>query len=64
VRGRLGHSGGVVAEAGASLNYEATGREALGGERAGEAWARTMELTGGPELPGRGSGTRGREASR
>jgi hypothetical protein len=40
VRGRLGHSGGVVAEAGASLNGEATGREALGGERAGEAWAR------------------------
>jgi hypothetical protein len=40
VRGLLGHSGGVVAEAGASLNGEATGREALGGERAGEAWAR------------------------
>jgi hypothetical protein len=40
VRGRLGHSGGVVAEAGASLIGEATGREALGGERAGEAWAR------------------------
>jgi hypothetical protein len=28
VRGRLGYSGGVVAEAGASLNGEATGREA------------------------------------
>jgi hypothetical protein len=40
VRGRLGHSGGVVAEAGASLNGEATGHEALGGERADEAWAR------------------------
>jgi hypothetical protein len=53
VRGRLGHSGGVVAEAGASLNGEATGREALGGERAGEAWARMTELTGGPEVPGR-----------
>jgi hypothetical protein len=64
VRGRLEHSGGVVAEAGASLNGEATGREALGGERAGEAWARTTELTGGPELPGRGSGARGMEASR
>jgi hypothetical protein len=64
VRGRLGHSGGVVAEAGASLNGEATGREALGGERAGEAWARTTELTGGLELPGRGSGARWRGSSR
>jgi hypothetical protein len=64
VRGRLGHSGGVVAEAGASLNGEATGREALGGEHACEAWERTTKLTGGPELPGRGSGARGREASR
>jgi hypothetical protein len=63
VRGRLGHSGGVVAEAGASLNGEATGREALGGERAGEAWARMTELTGGPEVPGRGSGARGKESS-
>jgi hypothetical protein len=27
VRGRLGHSGGVVAEAGASFNGEATGRD-------------------------------------
>jgi hypothetical protein len=50
VRGRLGHSGGVVAEVGARLNGEATGREGLGGERVGEAWARTTELTGGPEL--------------
>jgi hypothetical protein len=69
VRGRLGHSGGVVAEVGARLNGEATGREGLGGERVGEAWARTTELTGGPELsaeaqargagpprPGRGGG--------
>jgi hypothetical protein len=39
VRGWLGYSGRVVADAGASLNGEATGREALGGERAGEAWA-------------------------
>jgi hypothetical protein len=64
VRGRLGHSGGEVAEAGASLNSVATGREAIGGERAGEAWARTTELTCGPELSGRGCGARGREASR
>jgi hypothetical protein len=46
------------------LNGEATGREGLGGGRAGEAWARTTKLTGGPELPRRGSGARGREASR
>jgi hypothetical protein len=39
VRGRLSHSAAVVAEGGASLNCEVTGREALGGERAGEAWA-------------------------
>jgi hypothetical protein len=39
VRGRLGYSGRVIAEAGASLNGEATGRETVGGERAGEAWA-------------------------
>jgi hypothetical protein len=38
-RGRLGYNGGVLAEVGASLNGEATGCEALGGERAGEAWA-------------------------
>jgi hypothetical protein len=63
VRGRLGHCGGVVAEAGASLNGEATGREVLGGEHASEAWVRMTKLTGGPELPGRGSGARGRESS-
>jgi hypothetical protein len=63
VRGRLGHCGGVVAEAGASLNGEAMGREVLGGEHASEAWVRMTELTGGPELPGRGSGARGRESS-
>jgi hypothetical protein len=39
VRGRLGYSGRVVTEAGASLNGEATGREALDGKRPGEAWA-------------------------
>jgi hypothetical protein len=38
VRGRLGYIGGVVAETGASLNGEATGREAIGDEHAGEPW--------------------------
>jgi hypothetical protein len=51
VRGRLGYSGGVVAEAGASVNGEATGREAVDGERAGDGMGRTMVLTGGPGLP-------------
>jgi hypothetical protein len=51
VRGRLGYSGGVVAEAGASVNGEATGREAVGGERAGDGLGGTMVLIGGPELP-------------
>jgi hypothetical protein len=51
VRGRLGYSGGVVAEAGASVNGEATGREAVGGERTGDGMGETMVLTGGPELP-------------
>jgi hypothetical protein len=51
VRGRLGYSGGVVAEAGASVNGEATGREAIGGERAGDGMGGTMVLTGGPGLP-------------
>jgi hypothetical protein len=64
VRGRLGHSGGVVAEAGASLNSEAMGHEALDGECAGEAWARMTELIGGPELPRRESGARGKESGR
>jgi hypothetical protein len=48
VRGRLGYSGGVVAEAGASVNGEATGREAVGGERAGDGMGWTMVLTGWP----------------
>jgi hypothetical protein len=52
VRGRLGYSGGVVAKAGASVNGEATGREAVGGERAGDGMGGTMVLTGGPGLPG------------
>jgi hypothetical protein len=51
VRGRLGYNGGVVAEAGASVNGEATGREAVGGERAGDGMGGTMVLTGGPGLP-------------
>jgi hypothetical protein len=51
VRGRLGYSGGEVAEAGASVNGEATGREVVGDERAGDGMGGTMVLTGGPELP-------------
>ena len=51
MRGRLGYSGGVVAEAGASVNGEATGREAVGGERTGDGMGGTMVLTGGPGLP-------------
>jgi hypothetical protein len=51
VRGWLGYSGGVVAEAGASVNGEATGREAVGGERACDGMGGTMVLTGGPGLP-------------
>jgi hypothetical protein len=51
VRGRLEYSGGVVAEAGASVNGEATGREAVDGKRAGDGMGETMVLTGGPELP-------------
>jgi hypothetical protein len=51
VRGRLGYSGGVVAEAGASVNGEATGREAVYGERAGDGMGGTMVLTSGPGLP-------------
>jgi hypothetical protein len=51
VRGRLGYSGGVFAEAGATVNGEATGREAVGGERVGDGMCGTMVLTGGPGLP-------------
>jgi hypothetical protein len=51
VRGWLGYSGGEVAEAGASVNGEATGREAVDGERAGDGMGETMVLTGGPGLP-------------
>jgi hypothetical protein len=35
----------------ASINGEATRRGALGGDRAGEGWAREKELTGGVGLP-------------
>jgi hypothetical protein len=51
VRRRLGYSGGVAAEAGASVNGEATGREAVGGEHAGDGMGGTMVLTGRPGLP-------------
>jgi hypothetical protein len=51
VRGRLGYSGGVVTEGGASINGEATGREAVGGECAGDGMGGTTVLTGGPGLP-------------
>jgi hypothetical protein len=51
VRGRLGYSGGEAAEAGASVNGEAMGREAVGGERADDGMGETMVLTGGPRLP-------------
>jgi hypothetical protein len=52
VRGWLGYSGGEIAEVGASVNGEATGREVVGGERAGDGMGWTMVLTGGPGLPG------------
>jgi hypothetical protein len=51
VRGRLGYYGGVVADAGASVNGEAMGREAVGGERAGDGMGGTKVLTSGPGLP-------------
>jgi hypothetical protein len=51
VRGRLGYCGEVVAEAGASVNGEATRREAVSGERAGDGMGGTKVLTGGPGLP-------------
>jgi hypothetical protein len=35
----------------ASINGEATRRAVLGGDRAGEGWAREKELTGGVGLP-------------
>ena len=61
MRGRLGHSGGVVAEGLESINGEATRRGVLGGDRAGEGWAREKELTGGVGLPVREGRARERE---
>jgi hypothetical protein len=50
VRGRLGYSGGEVAEAGARVNGEETGRAVVGGDRAGEGMGGTRDLTSGPGL--------------
>jgi hypothetical protein len=50
VRGRLGYSGGEVAEAGALVNGEETGRAVVSGERAGEGMGGTRDLMSGPEL--------------
>jgi hypothetical protein len=60
VRGRLEHSGRVVAEAGRALMARRRGEGWLGGGCAGEGWARGTKLTGGTWLPARGSGARGR----
>ena len=60
MRGRLKHSGGVVAEAGRALMARRRGEGALGGGCADEGWARGKKLTSGPWLPARGSGARGR----
>jgi hypothetical protein len=51
VRGRLGYNGGEVAEVGARVNGEATGRVVVGGEHAGERMGRTRDLTCGLGLP-------------
>jgi hypothetical protein len=59
VRGWLGYSGGEVVEASASVNGEATGREVVGGERAGDGMGGTMVLTSGPGCQWE-SGARGR----
>jgi hypothetical protein len=40
------------------------GEGGLGGGCAGEGWARKTKLTGGPWLPARGSGARGRGTRR
>jgi hypothetical protein len=50
VRGRLGYSGGEVAEAGVRVNGEETGRAVVGGEHAGEGMGGTRDLTSGPGL--------------
>jgi hypothetical protein len=64
MRGRLGHSGKVVAEGLASINGEATRRGVLGGDRAGEGWAGEKKLTGGVGLPVREIRARERGAGR
>jgi hypothetical protein len=48
VRGRLGYSGGELAEASARVNGEEMGRAVVGGECAGEGMGRTRDLTSGP----------------
>jgi hypothetical protein len=60
VRGRLEYSGGVVAEVGRALMARQRGEGGLDRGCAGEGWARGTKLTGGPWLPARGSGSRGR----
>jgi hypothetical protein len=42
---------GEVAEAGACVNGEETGRAVVGGERIGEGMGGTRDLTSGPGLP-------------
>jgi hypothetical protein len=64
VRGRLEYSGRVVAEVGRALMARRRGEGGLGGGCAGEGWARKTKLTGGPWLPARGSGARGRGTRR
>jgi hypothetical protein len=51
VRGRLGYSGGEVAEAGARVNGEAMGQAVVGGERTGDGMGGTRDLTSEPGLP-------------
>jgi hypothetical protein len=63
VRGRLGYSGGEVAEAGARVNGKATGRAVVGGEHAGEGMGGTRDLTSGPGLPARERREREREGA-
>jgi hypothetical protein len=60
VRGRLEYSGGVVAEVGRALMARHRGEGGRDRGCAGEGWARGTKLTGGPWLPARGSGSRGR----
>jgi hypothetical protein len=66
VRGWLGYSGGEVAEAGALVNGEETGRAVVSGERAGEGMGGTRDLMSGPELSAgeRRGGERGGAANR